>query len=128
MIKKTVKFTDFNGEECTEDCYFNINKAELLDMEMAEGERLSVIVPKIVEEKDTAAMYRIFRDIIKKAYGKKSDDGKRFVKSEELLNNFIQSEAYSELLMSLVTNDKEAADFINNVIPKDLDKYVKKEN
>ena len=97
-------------------------------MEMSEGGRLSEIVPKIIETKDVPAMYKLFKTIVQKAYGRKSEDGKRFIKDEKMLNDFIQSEAYSELIMELCTNDKEAADFINNVIPKDLDKYTKKEN
>lgn len=124
MIKKTIEYTDYNGETRKEDFYFNISKGEIIEMETSVEGGFSALLTRIVNEKDTPEIMKIFKRIILKAYGKKSDDGRRFIKSEELSNEFTQTEAYSELLMSLMSSPDEAAAFINGLLPQDLmDKY-----
>lgn len=120
MLKKTITYTDYDGNERTEDFYFNLTKAELTEMEMSTEGGLGEKIKRIVDAKDVKEIMAIFKDLILKAYGQKSDDGKRFIKSKELTDAFVQTEAYSELFMTLVTKENEATSFINNIIPKDL--------
>ena len=120
MIAKKIKFTDYNGVEREETFYFNLSKAELTEMEMGTAGGLAEMINKIVETKNIPEIIKIFKDLIFKAYGEKSADGKRFIKSEELSIAFSQTEAYSELFMELAMNAEKAAEFMNGVIPNDL--------
>lgn len=118
MLKKTITYTDYDGNSRTEDFYFNLSKAELMEMEMGTTGGLTQMVNKIVAEQETPKIIALFKDILLKAYGEKSPDGKRFIKSEELSAGFAQTEAYSDLFMELATNDGKAAEFINAIIPE----------
>lgn len=118
MLKKTITFTDYNGVEHTEDFYFNISKAELLEMELGTSGGYTDMIQRVVASKDIPTIMGIFRTFILKSYGVKSDDGVRFKKSEELTRAFTESEAYSELLMELCTKADAAVNFVNAVIPK----------
>ena len=120
MIKKTITYEDYNGVERTENFYFNLNKAEVLEMEMGTEGGMAESIQKIVDAKDAPAIIRVFKDLVLKAYGVKSDDGRRFIKSKELSDEFSQTEAYSQIFMELVTDDKAAAAFINGIVPADL--------
>lgn len=120
MIKKTISYTDYNGVERTEDCYFNLNKAEVLEMEVSEVGGLVSTIETIVAEEDNKKIVGLFKKIILKAYGKKSTDGKRFIKNDELREEFEQSEAFVELFVELATNADAAAAFINGVVPQDV--------
>ena len=104
MLKKTINYTDYNGMERKEDFYFNLNKAEVAEMELSTEGGLAEMIQKIVSSKDTPSIVKIFKDLILKAYGEKTPDGKRFVKSKELSDAFAQTEAYSELFMELATD------------------------
>lgn len=117
MIKKTITYTDYNGVERTEDFYFNLSKAELLEMELSIDGGFVEMVNKIVAAKDVPTLVKLFKDIIFKSYGEKSADGKKFIKSEKLSTEFSQTEAYSELYMELVMNDEKAAEFMNGIVP-----------
>lgn len=117
MLKKTITYTDYNGQERTEDFYFNLNKAEIAEMEMSTTGGLTEMINRIVAAKDAPSIIQIFKKLILKAYGEKSLDGKRFVKSDELSTAFSQTEAYSKLFMELATDDKAAANFFNGIIP-----------
>lgn len=125
MLKKTITYTDYNGVERTEDFYFNLKKSEIMEMEMSTDGGLSEMIKKIVATKDIPSLMSIFKKFILKAYGEKSPDGKRFIKSEELSESFEQTEAYSELFMELATSDKAAAEFINGLIPPDVAAQIK---
>lgn len=118
MLKKTIKYIDYDGNERTEDFYFNLSKAEIAEMEMSEYGRLSNLLKKIVQEKDTKRIIEMFKDLILRSYGEKSQDGKRFVKNQELRDAFSQTEAYSELFMELGSNAEAAAAFVNAVVPQ----------
>ena len=122
MLKKTITYTDYNGVERTEDHYFNLSKAEVMEMEMGTTGGLAEMIKKIVAAKDAPAIIRVFKDLVLKAYGVKSDDGKRFIKSDEISTAFSQTEAYSQLFMELATDAQKGAEFINGVIPSDLSK------
>lgn len=120
MLKKTISYVDYDGNERTEDFYFNLTKAELLEMSLSTAGGLDKYIEKITKTQDTPKLIELFKDIIIRSYGVKSDDGKRFIKNQEITEEFTQTEAYSDLFMSLATDDKEAADFLNGIIPKSL--------
>lgn len=120
MLKKTINYTDYNGMERKEDFYFNLNKAEVAEMELSTEGGLAEMIQKIVSSKDTPSIVKIFKDLILKAYGEKTPDGKRFVKSKELSDAFAQTEAYSELFMELATDAEAAAAFVNGIMPTDF--------
>ena len=120
MIKKTIEYVDYNGENRKEEFYFNLSKAEVMEMEMSKNGGLSEYIQRIVKSSDNAAIIALFKEIICKSYGEKSLDGKRFIKNKELTEAFVQTEAYSELFMELATNADEAAAFVNGIIPKNM--------
>lgn len=122
MLKKTITYTDFNGVERTEDFYFNLTKAEVTEMEMSVHGGMAHMLETIVASKDNKQIVSIFKEIVLKSYGEKSLDGRRFMKTKEITESFSQTEAYSEIFMELALNEKAAADFVNGVLPKNLDK------
>ena len=117
MLKKTITYTDYNGSERTEDFYFNLTKAESIEMELTTAGGLSEMIAKIVAAKDAPTIIKVFKDLVLKAYGEKSPDGRRFIKSPEIREAFSQTEAYSQLFMELATDDEAAAKFVNGIIP-----------
>lgn len=125
MLKKTIKYTDYNGVERNEDFFFNLTKAEIMEMQLGTAGGLADMISKIIATQDTPKIVEIFKDIITKSYGEKSADGRRFMKKDEngrpLVNNFIDTEAFSKLFMELATDDKAAASFINGIIPADME-------
>lgn len=120
MIKKTIKYVDYNGNEREEDFYFNLSKAELVEMRFSKQGGLEEYIKKIIDANDQNELIQLFKDLVLKAYGKKSDDGRRFIKSEEIREDFVQTEAYSNLFMDLATNADAASEFVNGIVPKDL--------
>ena len=128
MIKKTIKYEDYNGNEREEEFYFNLSNAELTKMELGVEGGLSERLKKVLATKDTPQILKVFEEIINKAYGVKSDDGKRFIKSKELLEEFTQTEAYSQLFVELATNENAAQEFILGILPKKLSDELKKQN
>jgi hypothetical protein len=120
VLKKDIKYTSFDGEEVVETFYFNLTQAELVELEMSVEGGLEAALKRIVADEDGAGVIREFKKIIKKAYGKKSADGKRFIKNEQEFTEFESSEPYSVLFMELVTDADAAAQFINGIVPKDL--------
>lgn len=121
MYKKTITYTDYNGNERKEDYYFNLTEAELVEMELTTDGGLVEMLTRIVEAKDGPALTKMFKEILLKAYGEKSPDGRQFMKVDEngkpLYVGFSQTEAYSKFYMELVTSDEAAAEFINKVVP-----------
>ena len=124
MLTKPITYTDYNEVERTEDFLFNLSKAELMEMELCTTGGLTEMIRKVVQTQDIPSIIKVFKDIILKAYGEKSPDGKTFIKIDEngrkLADKFAQTEAYSVLFMELATDDVAAAAFINGIIPKDL--------
>ena len=125
MLKRTITYKDYNGVERKEDFYFNLTKAEVMEMEMSEAGGMAEMIRKIVDAKDAPAIIKVFKDLILKAYGEKSADGKRFIKSAEISEAFSQTEAYSELFMELAQDADAAAKFVNGIIPVDAEKAKK---
>lgn len=121
MLKKTISYEDFDGNPVTETFYFNLTKAELVELEVGAGqEGLANKLQAIVESNDGQEIIDNFKRIILLAYGKKSPDGKRFMKSPEIAAEFAATNAYSELFMELATNAEEAAAFMRGIIPAGL--------
>ena len=124
MIKKTVTYTDYNEVERTENFYFNLSKAEVMEMEMSTEGGMAESIQKIVDAKDAPAIIRVFKDLVLKAYGVKSDDGRRFMKTKpdgtRYADDFKETEAYSQIFMELATDADAAAKFINGIVPADL--------
>jgi hypothetical protein len=122
MLKKTIQYVDYNGVERKEDFYFNLSKAEVTEMELSVDGGLANMLEQIVNSKDNKRIVELFKKIILKAYGEKSPDGRRFMKSEEISQAFAETEAYSELFIALAMNAEEAANFIEGILPANLDK------
>lgn len=124
MIKKTVTYIDYNGIERTENFYFNLSKAEVLEMQMSAEGGLAESIQKVVDAKDTPAIIRVFKDLVLKAYGVKSDDGRRFMKTKpdgtRYADDFKETEAYSQIFMELATDADAAGEFVNGIVPADL--------
>lgn len=127
MIKKTVTYTDFDGNERTEDFYFHLTEQELTEWELSVDGGLSGVLTRIVNSSDNKKLIEIFKDLLIKSYGVKTPDGRGFVKNEEVLNNFKYTQAFSDIYMELATDDKAAAEFVNGVIPASLAKAASKE-
>ena len=128
MLKKTITYVDYNGEERKEDFYFNLSKAEVMEMELSTTGGLAEMIQRIVAAKDAPAIIKIFKDLVLKAYGEKSPDGKRFMKVDDngkpLYIAFSQTEAYSQLFMELATDADAAAAFVTGIIPADMAKQI----
>lgn len=121
MLKKTIEYTDYNGVKRKEDFYFNLTKAEIMEMELSTTGGLAEMIQKIIDTQDTPQIIKLFKDLVLKAYGEKSADGKRFIKNDDIRDGFAQTEAYSELFMELATDANAAASFVNAIVPKDLE-------
>lgn len=117
MLKKTITYTDYDGNERTEDFYFNLTRAECAEMEMSYEGGLSRMINKIVAAQEMSRIVSIFKDLVLQAYGEKSPDGRRFIKSPELREQFSQTEAYSILFMELATDANAATVFVNGIVP-----------
>ena len=120
MLKKTMTYTDYSGNERTEDFYFNLSKAELLEMELSEAGGFEEMIRRIVASQDTAKITSVFKELILKSVGIKSPDGKRFMKSPEILKNFTETPAYEKLYLELATNSDSASAFVNGIMPKEM--------
>ena len=128
MLKKTITYTDYNGIERTEDFYFNLSKAEIMEMELSTAGGLAETIQKVVNTQDAPAIIKIFKDLVLSAYGEKSPDGRRFMKEDatgyKLYKNFEQTEAYVILFTELATNAEAAAAFVNGIVPADMSKQA----
>lgn len=117
MLKKTITYRDYNDEERTEDYYFNLSRADLIMMESSKLGGMRSYYERIIQAKDNVALMECFRDLIRQSVGEKSPDGKRFVKSDEISDAFEQTEAYSELIVELLSDEQAALAFIKAVLP-----------
>lgn len=125
MLKKHIKYTDYNDVEREEDFYFNLTQAEVTEMELSTTGGMAEMIQKIVAAQDGPAIIKIFKDMVLKAYGVKSADGRQFIKNDEVRNAFAQTEAYSIIFMELATDAEKAAEFVNGIMPKEKAKIEK---
>ena len=117
MIKKVVSYVDYDGHDRVENFYFNLTQTELTDLSVKHSGGLNDYIQSIIDAKDVKELYSLFKEIIDMSYGKKSEDGRRFMKSQEILDDFKQTLAYDKLVVSLANDEEEAAAFIQGVIP-----------
>lgn len=117
MLKITKTYTDYNGNERTEDFWFNLSKAECVEMNLSTAGGLDAYLQKIVDTKDVPSLIKQFKDLVLKAYGEKSADGRRFMKNDEIRQAFAETEAYSMIFMDLVTDANKATEFVNGIVP-----------
>ena len=120
MYTIPIKYTDYNGNERSENFMFNLSKAEIVEMELSTQGGFAERIQHIIDAQDTPTLVKLFKDLILKSYGVKSADGRRFEKSEELSREFSQTEAYSDLYMKLATDAGAASEFVNNIVPADV--------
>lgn len=120
MLKITEKYTDFNGVERTEDFYFNLTEADLMEMELSTSGGLAEMIERIVAAQDGPAIIKIFKDLVLKAYGVKSADGRLHIKNDKVREEFSQTIAYSNIFMRLATDADEAAKFVNGIMPANV--------
>lgn len=124
MIKKTIKYEDYNGVEREEDFYFNLNKAEVMEMQLNQDGGLAEKIQEIVKAKDVPSIIKMFKELLLKSYGKKSDDGRLFIKNEKLREEFEQSPAFPEIYIELATDADKASEFVNGIIPAQLKQQI----
>lgn len=122
MLKKAITYLDYNGVERTESFYFNLSKAELIEMEFSTVGTFTSMIQNIIDAQDEPELIKLFKSLILKSYGKKSADGRRFEKSEEISKEFSETEAYVMLFMELARDGKAASEFVNGIIPADIDR------
>lgn len=120
MYKKTIAFTDYNGIDREEDFYFNLNESEVTKLELRVPGGLTAMMQRIVKKMDAQQIIDTFEDLIRQSYGEKSPDGREFIKKPELVERFMQTEAYNKLFMELCTDSKAAAEFFNNIVPQNM--------
>jgi len=124
MIAKTVKYKDFNGVEREEKFFFNLTKAEVAEWELSTNGGMAESIKQIIAAQDAPSIIKVFKDLVLRAYGEKTLDGKRFRKVNDagvpLSIAFSETEAYSNLFMELATDDKAAAEFVNGIMPSDM--------
>lgn len=128
MLKRTVNYTDLNGMPQSEEVYFNLTKAELLEMEMSTDEGFAETLRRIIDAKSNRALLSEFKKLILSSYGKKSEDGRRFIKDENDRKEFEQSLAFDQLFTEFATDANAAAVFVNGIIPTDLVEEMQKMN
>ena len=128
MVVEKIKYTDFNGLEREEDFMFNLTEAEITEMELTTDGGLSDSIKKIIAAQDTPQIIKVFKMLLLKSYGDKSADGRRFVKSDKLSEEFSQTNAYSQLFMKLATDDKAAVAFINGIMPDSMQEKAAENN
>ena len=128
MLKKVITYTDYNGVERTEPFYFNLTKAEVMEMELTTAGGMAEKIQRIVAAQDHTAIIAVFEDLIQKSYGVKTPDGRGFVKRADDLEAFVATEAYSNLFMELATNAEAASEFVNGIVPADLAKQIDKKS
>lgn len=122
MLKKTITYEDFNGETVTEDFYFNLTQAEVVELNFSVDGGLESYIKGITNTRDYKELISLFKEVIKLSYGVKSPDGKRFIKNDQITADFLATEAYSNLFMELATDAEAGAAFINGIAPKAVNK------
>lgn len=117
MLAKKISYMDYNGNQREDTFYFNLNKAEIMEMELGVVGGMTQLINMMIAQEDGPGLAKFYKDMILKAYGEKSLDGKRFVKNQELRDAFEQTDAYSELYMELVTDQEKASEFVKGIMP-----------
>ena len=117
MWKFTAEYEDWNGNPRKRELLFNITMAEMMSLQNSVKGGIETYYQRILDEQDNVALYKRFEDLVKLSYGVKSDDGERFIKNDEVYNNFKESAAYDVFMQYLLTTEDGAAKFINGIMP-----------
>lgn len=115
MYKETIKYVDFNGVSREEDFYFHLTQAEMLKYASSESGGLEAVLDKMIQTEDAHRILELFENLVRMAYGVRSDDGRYFTKSKELSDQFISSEAYSTLFMRFLSDSDYAINFVKGI-------------
>lgn len=126
MLKRPITYEDFNGETITDIYYFHLSKPELLKLQVGNSGGLNALIQRIIETKDGEAIISEFEKLVLMSYGEKSDDGKRFIKSDEKREEFSQTAAYQTLFMEIATDDTKAVEFLKGILPADMQDEIEK--
>lgn len=120
MLKKTVTYEDWNGKTRTEDFYFNLTRTECAELEygLGPGKSLSETFQTLIDTRDMGEIIKTIKEIVIKAYGVKSDDGRRFMKNDEIRTAFVENPAFDEIYMELATDSDKAATFLTGIVPQ----------
>lgn len=118
MLKETRTYKDFNGNDVTDDFYFNLSPAEVARLEMSTDKAigLEATILALESEKNSQKIYEMFERIIRLSIGRKSADGKRFIKNDEIADEFMQTNAYSDMIIEFFQNPQKGADFFKQVV------------
>ena len=121
MLKKYITYMDYNGVARKEAFYFNLSRSELIKMQLSTEGGMEEYLQRVIDTHDNRKLFELFDQLIKMSYGIKSEDGKRFIKSEKLTEEFAQTEAYTELLLELMGDDSTNAvlEFVKGIMPLD---------
>lgn len=117
MFTKVLEYVDFNGNQVKEEFRFNLTKAEILEMQLEKSGGFAESIQRVIDSKDTPSIIKIFKDLLIKSYGIKSEDGKRFIKNDKIREEFTQTAAYSELFVEFASNADSASAFVNGIMP-----------
>ena len=120
MLAKKIKYVDFDGVERNETFYFNINKAEAIELELEESGGLISLLMRMIEEQNVSKIFKLFKKLVGISIGEKSNDGKYLMKSEEITNRFFATNAYENLFMEIMESPEAAANFVNSIVPQDV--------
>ena len=127
MLKKTIKFEDYNGEQRSEVYYFNLTKSELTRWNFEHKEGIGPYVDRMLKENNYRELLRVFEDLISMSYGIPDADGLHFRKSKAITEDFENSPAYDELFMELVNDNTKFEAFVTALVPRDLAAEIKKQ-
>lgn len=128
MLKRLITYKDFNGNEVAEEFFFNLSETELIEMEVEYKDGLAAMLQKLIDSKNGKEIISYFQNIVLMSYGQKSEDGKRFIKSDEMRSEFKQTAAFNALFMELAMNDEAGATFVKGILPPELVKGVDEAN
>jgi hypothetical protein len=127
VLKRDITYENFDGEEVTETFYFNLTKTELLEMQIEYHGGMEELITRIIKEEAVKEIFELFKKIVLASYGIRSEDGKRFIKSNQIREEFQQTAAYDALIVELATNDQSASDFIIAVVPRAMAEEIQKQ-
>lgn len=120
MLKRNITYEDFNGDKVTDTHYFNLTRTEIVELEVGYDGGLEQTIKRITETKDYKSLIAEFKKLVLLSYGIRSEDGKRFIKSDILREEFSQTAAYDALFIELATDADAATLFVQGIIPKDM--------
>lgn len=126
MFITPITYEDFDGNEVTETFHFHLSKARMIDIQVEYGDEdaFATTLQNIVNEKDNKKIMAEFKKLLMASYGVRSEDGKRFIQSDEMSEAFVQTPAYDELLMKFLQDANFAGDFVNGVFPRDVARRI----